>query len=176
MHSYGGQDAAFCINPTPSAGQSHGKSAIAWCIGTQGLESIYSAAASIVVLLIWVYYSAQIVLFGAEMTHATCAPPPRSLPRGACALAARPLFSAATLISDSASLVSSRRFLPRGVASSRPAASGISIFSAHATSVPCARSRNAHRRGRYRPGCAGAALPATAAAVSCVPLWSPSLR
>ena len=77
MHSYGEQDAAFCINPTPSAGQSHGKSAIAWCIGTQGLELIYSAAASIVVLLIWVYYSAQIVLFGAEMTHATCPPPRR---------------------------------------------------------------------------------------------------
>jgi membrane protein len=28
------------------------------------------AAASIVILLIWVYYSAQIVLFGAELTHA----------------------------------------------------------------------------------------------------------
>lgn len=47
-----------------------GKSAIAWYIGTQGLESTYGAAASIVVLLVWVYYSAQIVLFGAELTHA----------------------------------------------------------------------------------------------------------
>jgi membrane protein len=46
-----------------------GKLAIGWYIGTQGLESTYGAAASIVVLLIWVYYSAQIVLFGAEMTH-----------------------------------------------------------------------------------------------------------
>jgi membrane protein len=46
-----------------------GKSAIAWYIGTQGLESTYGAAASVVVLLIWVYYSAQIVLFGAEITH-----------------------------------------------------------------------------------------------------------
>ena len=27
------------------------------------------AAASLVVLLIWVYYSAQILLFGAEFTH-----------------------------------------------------------------------------------------------------------
>ena len=43
-----------------------GKFAIGWYIGTQGLESTYGAAASIVVLLIWVYYSAQIVLFGAE--------------------------------------------------------------------------------------------------------------
>ena len=46
-----------------------GKSAIAWYIGTQGLEFTYGAAASVVVLLIWVYYSAQIVLFGAEITH-----------------------------------------------------------------------------------------------------------
>jgi membrane protein len=47
-----------------------GKMLIGWYIGTQGLESTYGAAASIVVLLIWVYYSAQIVLFGAEITHA----------------------------------------------------------------------------------------------------------
>jgi len=46
-----------------------GKLAIAWYIGSQGLESTYGAAASVVVLLIWVYYSAQIVLFGAEITH-----------------------------------------------------------------------------------------------------------
>jgi membrane protein len=47
-----------------------GKFAIGWYIGTQGLESTYGAAASIVVLLVWVYYAAQIVLFGAELTHA----------------------------------------------------------------------------------------------------------
>jgi membrane protein len=47
-----------------------GKLGIAWYVGTQGLESTYGAAASIVILLIWVYYSAQIVLFGAELTHA----------------------------------------------------------------------------------------------------------
>ena len=50
-----------------------GKSAIAWYIGTQAFESTYGAAASIVVLLIWVYYSAQIVLFGAELTQAHAA-------------------------------------------------------------------------------------------------------
>jgi Virulence factor BrkB len=38
-------------------------------IGKQGLESTYGASASIVVVVIWVYYSAQIVLFGAELTH-----------------------------------------------------------------------------------------------------------
>lgn len=46
-----------------------GKTAIAWYIGTQGLESTYGAAASLVVLLIWIYYTAQILLYGAEVTH-----------------------------------------------------------------------------------------------------------
>ena len=47
-----------------------GKFLIALYIGKQGLESTYGAAASIVVVLVWVYYSAQIVLFGAEFTNA----------------------------------------------------------------------------------------------------------
>lgn len=50
-----------------------GKFAVGWYVGTQGLESTYGAAASIVTLLVWVYYSAQIVLFGAELTHAYAA-------------------------------------------------------------------------------------------------------
>jgi len=47
-----------------------GKFAIGFYVGKQGLESTYGASASIVVVLIWIYYSAQIVLFGAEFTHA----------------------------------------------------------------------------------------------------------
>lgn len=47
-----------------------GKQAIAWYIARQGLQSTYGAAASIVVLLIWVYFNAQIVLFGAEISRA----------------------------------------------------------------------------------------------------------
>jgi membrane protein len=46
-----------------------GKFLIGLYIGKQGLESVYGAAASIVVLLLWVYYSAQILLLGAEFTH-----------------------------------------------------------------------------------------------------------
>jgi membrane protein len=46
-----------------------GKFLIAFYIGKQGLESTYGASASIVVVLIWIYYTAQIVLFGAEFTH-----------------------------------------------------------------------------------------------------------
>jgi membrane protein len=47
-----------------------GKSAIGFYIGKQGLDSTYGAAASIIVVLIWVYYSSQIILMGAEVTHA----------------------------------------------------------------------------------------------------------
>jgi membrane protein len=47
-----------------------GKFLIGLYIGKQGLESTFGAAASLVVLLIWVYYSSQIVLMGAEFTRA----------------------------------------------------------------------------------------------------------
>jgi membrane protein len=47
-----------------------GKLGIGFYIGKQGLESTYGAAASIIVVLIWVYYSSQIILMGAEITHA----------------------------------------------------------------------------------------------------------
>jgi membrane protein len=46
-----------------------GRFLIGFYIGKQGLESTYGAAASIVVILIWIYYSAQLVLFGAEFTR-----------------------------------------------------------------------------------------------------------
>jgi hypothetical protein len=47
-----------------------GKAAIGFYIGKQGLEPTYGAAASIVIVLIWVYYTSQIILLGAEITHA----------------------------------------------------------------------------------------------------------
>jgi membrane protein len=46
-----------------------GKVVIGIYIGKESLDSTYGAAASLVVLLIWVYYSSQIVLLGAEFTH-----------------------------------------------------------------------------------------------------------
>jgi membrane protein len=46
-----------------------GKLLIGLYIGKQGLDSTYGAAASIIVVLIWVYYSAQLVLMGAEFTN-----------------------------------------------------------------------------------------------------------
>ena len=46
-----------------------GKFLIGLYIGKQGLESKFGASASLVVLLIWVYYSAQLILLGAEFTN-----------------------------------------------------------------------------------------------------------
>jgi membrane protein len=43
-----------------------GKFAISLYIGSSNVASTYGAAAALVVVLIWVYYSAQIFLFGAE--------------------------------------------------------------------------------------------------------------
>ena len=58
-----------------------GKQLIGLYLGTSSIASAYGAAGSVVVLLIWVYYSAQIVLLGAEFTrfyveHFRGKPPP----------------------------------------------------------------------------------------------------
>lgn len=47
-----------------------GKLGIGLYIGRSGLESTYGAAGSLIALLVWMYYSAQIFLFGAEFTRA----------------------------------------------------------------------------------------------------------
>ena len=47
-----------------------GKVAIGLYLGKSAFTSAYGAAGSFVVLLLWVYYSAQIFLFGAELTRA----------------------------------------------------------------------------------------------------------
>ncbi|MEI9405564.1 YihY/virulence factor BrkB family protein [Mesorhizobium argentiipisi] len=47
-----------------------GKSMIGWYIGTSAIATSYGAAGALMVVLVWVYYSAQIFLFGAEITRA----------------------------------------------------------------------------------------------------------
>lgn len=64
-----------------------GKFAIGYYLGKSAFSSVYGAAGSLLVLLLWTYYSAQIFLFGAEVTKsyacivgtrapATARPPP----------------------------------------------------------------------------------------------------
>ena len=46
-----------------------GKFALGLYLGKSAVGSSYGAAGSLVVLLLWVYYSAQILFFGAEFTQ-----------------------------------------------------------------------------------------------------------
>jgi membrane protein len=45
-----------------------GKTLISWYIGSSAVASSFGAAGALIVLLLWVYYSAQIFLLGAEFT------------------------------------------------------------------------------------------------------------
>src|SRR5581483_411563 len=47
-----------------------GKYLLAIYLTRTGVASTYGAAGSLAVVLVWVYYSAQILLFGAELTRA----------------------------------------------------------------------------------------------------------
>jgi membrane protein len=58
-----------------------GKFLIGLYLGTSSFASTYGAAGSVIVVLVWVYYSSQIILLGAEFTRAYVAqfgpcPPP----------------------------------------------------------------------------------------------------
>ncbi|HEX6181794.1 MAG TPA: YhjD/YihY/BrkB family envelope integrity protein, partial [Chitinophagaceae bacterium] len=50
-----------------------GKFGISFYIGSANVGSTYGAAGSLVVLLVWVYYSSVILYFGAEFTKAYAA-------------------------------------------------------------------------------------------------------
>lgn len=64
-----------------------GKFLIGLYLGQSSVASSYGAAGSIVVLLVWVYYSAQVILLGAECTRVYAehrrgaSPPPNNLAR-----------------------------------------------------------------------------------------------
>ncbi len=46
-----------------------GQWALGRYLGTSSVASVYGAAGSLVVILVWVYYSAQVFFLGAEFTH-----------------------------------------------------------------------------------------------------------
>jgi membrane protein len=66
-----------------------GKTAIGLYLGQASVGSAYGAAGSMVVLLVWVYYSALILFFGAEFTqawatrHGGVTPQPHTIPGAA---------------------------------------------------------------------------------------------
>jgi membrane protein len=47
-----------------------GKHLISLYIGSSNIASTYGAAAAIIIILVWVYYSVQILLLGAEFAKA----------------------------------------------------------------------------------------------------------
>jgi membrane protein len=67
-----------------------GKLVIGLYLGTSAFSSTYGAAGSVIVVLVWVYYSAQIILLGAEFTRQYVKrfgrkPPPEEFATGASA-------------------------------------------------------------------------------------------
>jgi len=46
-----------------------GKTGIGWYLGRQAMNSAYGSAGSLALVLLWLYYSAAILLFGAEFTQ-----------------------------------------------------------------------------------------------------------
>lgn len=52
-----------------------GKALIGLYLGKAAVGSAYGAAGSLVVIIVWIYYSAQIFFFGAEFTHVIASQP-----------------------------------------------------------------------------------------------------
>jgi YihY family inner membrane protein len=51
-----------------------GKFLIGLYLGRAGVGSAYGAAGSIIVVIVWIYYSSMIFFFGAELTHVLARP------------------------------------------------------------------------------------------------------
>ena len=74
-----------------------GKLGIGLYLGKSGVASTYGAAGSVIVLLLWVYYSSQILLFGAELTRAYAERGGRRIAPKEAATATLTAFSAAAM-------------------------------------------------------------------------------
>jgi membrane protein len=60
-----------------------GKFVIGFYLGRSNIATTYGAAASVITIMLWVYYSAQILLFGAEFTRAFAERNKQRVPRTA---------------------------------------------------------------------------------------------
>jgi membrane protein len=65
-----------------------GKWALGLYLGSGSAASAYGAASSLITLLLWVYYSSQILLFGAEFTQVYAQHAGRSIQPGKHAIRA----------------------------------------------------------------------------------------
>ena len=63
-----------------------GKWALGLYLGSGAAASAYGAASSLITLLLWIYYSSQILLFGAEFTQVYAARAGRALVPAKCAV------------------------------------------------------------------------------------------
>ena len=61
-----------------------GQQVIGLYLGQSAIASMYGAAGSMMILLLWVYYSCQILLFGAQFTRVWRAARCESEARGVC--------------------------------------------------------------------------------------------
>jgi membrane protein len=63
------QTASCCTRATSSHAILFAVGALAWYLGREAEASAYGAATSLVLLLVWVYYSAQILFLGAQFSQ-----------------------------------------------------------------------------------------------------------
>jgi membrane protein len=94
-----------------------GKMLIGLYLGKSSVASAYGAAGSLVIVLVWVYYSAQIALLGAEFTHIYANTrgsrvEPASRPWAGSAAAAAAAHKTVARIRDSVSARGSKQSLP----------------------------------------------------------------
>lgn len=80
-----------------------GKSLIALYLGRSAFSSTYGAAGSLIVLLVWIYYSTQIIFLGAEFTqvYARAMGAPLPLKKGLVPVTAKAIDNREVLATDS---------------------------------------------------------------------------
>jgi membrane protein len=127
-----------------------GKSLIGLYIGTSGVTSAFGAAGSLVVLLLWVYYSAQIFLLGAEFTwayaHAFGSLQKGEKPTAAAAIPQRRSEQAPTVAQPAAEYVT-RTGSPAMDAVTWPISLGLLIGGALGIAVNLRKKRRFHSSG-----------------------------